>query len=164
LLSGLWLWLLYRNEPLNSYIHFRTIHIYRLGYAVFQCFWNIATNRNVAGSIHDGFVNNFLWHNSSGRKFSLGSTQPLTERIPGIFPGLKLDGAYGWQHYHIHLPIVLISRSPGLLEPSGPVKACNGIALLFTYLLFKWVSLKCNRFVPCSRRTVREQEWLNERQ
>jgi hypothetical protein len=30
---------------------------------------------------------------------------------------------------HLHVPIVLKSGSLILLEPSGPVKACNGIAL-----------------------------------
>jgi hypothetical protein len=30
---------------------------------------------------------------------------------------------------HLQVPIVLISGVPNLLEPSGPVQACNGIAL-----------------------------------
>jgi hypothetical protein len=34
-----------------------------------------------------------------------------------------------WQPYHLHVPIFLKSRSLSLLEPSGPVQACNGIAL-----------------------------------
>ena len=32
------------------------------------------------------------------------------------------------------MPIVLKSASLKLLEPSGPVQACTGIALLFTFL------------------------------
>ena len=43
--------------------------------------------------------------------------------------GVKAAGAYGWQPYHLHVPIVLKSGSPNLLEPSGLVQACNGIAL-----------------------------------
>ena len=39
--------------------------------------------------------------------------------------------------YHLHVPIVLKSGSLNLLEPSGPVQACNGIALPFLHLLFK---------------------------
>jgi hypothetical protein len=35
-----------------------------------------------------------------------------------------------YQEYFLTLPIVLKSGSLGLLEPSGPVQACNGIALL----------------------------------
>jgi hypothetical protein len=33
------------------------------------------------------------------------------------------------QPCHIHVPIVLKSGSLNLLEPSGPVEVCNGIAL-----------------------------------
>jgi len=43
--------------------------------------------------------------------------------------GVKAAGAYGWQPYYLHVPIVFISGSLSLLEPSGPVQACNGIAL-----------------------------------
>jgi hypothetical protein len=38
-------------------------------------------------------------------------------------------GAYGSQPYHLHVPIVLKSGSIKLLEPSGPVQACYGLAL-----------------------------------
>ena len=44
--------------------------------------------------------------------------------------GVKAAGAYGWQPYHLHVPIVLKSGGLILLETSGPVQACNGIALL----------------------------------
>jgi hypothetical protein len=43
-----------------------------------------------------------------------------------------MAGAWGWQPYHLRLLIVLKSGSLNLLEPSGPVQACNGIALPFT--------------------------------
>jgi hypothetical protein len=36
---------------------------------------------------------------------------------------------------HLHVPIVLKSGSLSLLESPGPVKACNGIALPFAFLL-----------------------------
>jgi len=42
---------------------------------------------------------------------------------------VKVAGAYGWQPYHLHVPTVLKSGRLNLLEPSGPVQACNGIAL-----------------------------------
>jgi len=35
--------------------------------------------------------------------------------------------------YHLHVPIVLKSGSLNLLEPSGHVQACIGIALPFTF-------------------------------
>jgi hypothetical protein len=38
-----------------------------------------ATSRKVAGSIPDGFIGIFYWHNPSGRAMALGLTQPLTE-------------------------------------------------------------------------------------
>jgi len=53
------------------------------------------------------------------------------------FLGVKAAGAQGWQLYHFHVPIVLKSGNLNLLEPSGPVQACNGIALHFT-LLISW--------------------------
>ena len=45
---------------------------------------------------------------------------------------VKAAGAYGLQPYHLHVLIVLKSGSLDLLEHSGPVQACNGIALPFT--------------------------------
>jgi len=47
--------------------------------------------------------------------------------------GVKAAGAYGWQPYYLHVPIVLKSGSLNLLEPSGPVQVCNGIALPFKW-------------------------------
>jgi len=38
-----------------------------------------ATSRKVAGSIPDGVIGFFHWHNPSGRTMALGLTQPLTE-------------------------------------------------------------------------------------
>jgi hypothetical protein len=38
-----------------------------------------ATNRKVAGSIPDGVIGIFHWHNPSDRTMALGSTQHLTE-------------------------------------------------------------------------------------
>ena len=78
----------------------------------------------------------FHWHNPSGRKISLGLSHPLTKMCTrNISCGVKAAGAYGWQIYHLHVPIVLKSGSLKLLEPSGPVQACNGIALPFCLYL-----------------------------
>jgi len=61
---------------------------------------------------------------------ALGSTQPLTEMSTrNISWGVKAIGAYGWQPYYLHVPTVLKSGNLNLLEPSGPVQVCNGIAL-----------------------------------
>ena len=94
------------------------------------------TSRKVAGSIPDGFIGIFRRHNPSSRTMALGSTQPLTEMSTrNISWGVKAGGAYGWQPYHLHVPIVLKSVSLNLLEPSGPVQSCNGIALPLPYCL-----------------------------
>ena len=64
----------------------------------------------------------------------LGSNQPLSEmNTRNISWGIKAAGAWGWQPYHLHVPIVLKSGSLNLLEPSGPVHVCTGIAV--PYLL-----------------------------
>ena len=38
-----------------------------------------ATSQKVMGSIPDGVIRIFHWHNPSGRTMALGLTQPLTE-------------------------------------------------------------------------------------
>jgi hypothetical protein len=52
--------------------------------------------------------------------------------------GVKAASALCWQPYHLHVPTVLKSGSLNLLEPSGPVQACNGIAELFLTLHQPW--------------------------
>jgi hypothetical protein len=47
------------------------------------------------------------------------------------FLGVKAAGAWDWQPYHVHVPIVFKPGNLKLLEHSGPVQACNGIALHF---------------------------------
>jgi len=78
-------------------------------------------------------LNFFYWHNPPGRTMALGSTRPLTEMSTRNVSWGK--GGRCWQPYHLHMPIVLISGSLKLLEPSGPVQACNGIALPLPLLL-----------------------------
>ena len=68
---------------------------------------------------------------------ALGLTQPLTEMSTrNISWGVKAAGAEGWQLYYLHVPIVLKSGSLYLLEPSGPVQACNWIAFTFHCYVF----------------------------
>jgi hypothetical protein len=53
-----------------------------------------ATNRQVAGSIPDGVIGIFQWHNPAGRTMVLGSTQPLTEMSTRCISwGVKAAGA-----------------------------------------------------------------------
>jgi hypothetical protein len=70
---------------------------------------------------------------------TLGLTQPVTQMSSrNISWGVKALGVYGWQPYHLHVSTVLKSGSLKLLEPSGSVQACNGIALYgyYAYQLF----------------------------
>ena len=53
-------------------------------------------------------------------------TKMLTK---GVSWGVEVASAWGWQPYHFHMPIVLNSGRPNLLESLGPVHACTGIPL-----------------------------------
>ena len=44
------------------------------------------------------------------------------------------------------MPIVLKSGSLNLLEPSGPVQACNGIALPFTFFTLEYYVLTTYKY------------------
>jgi len=89
-----------------------------------------AISRKVAGSIPGGTIRISNWINPSGRTLALESIQPLTEKSTwSISWEVKVACAYGWQPYHLHVPIVLKSGSFNFLDPSGPVQVCNGIAL-----------------------------------
>jgi len=69
---------------------------------------NCATSRKVAGSIPDGATGGPAIESVSKIEF-------LRERV-------KADVAHGRQPYHMHVPIVLISGSLNLLDPSGPIQ------------------------------------------
>jgi hypothetical protein len=88
------------------------------------------TSQKVVSSIPNGIIGIFHRHNPSGCTMALGLTQPRTEMSTrNISSKVKAAGATGWQPYHLHMLTVLKSGSLNLLEPSGPVQACNGIAL-----------------------------------
>jgi len=90
------------------------------------------TSRKVKGSIPAGLIGILHWH-PSGRTMALGSNQPLTEMCTrNISWGVKAAGAQGWKPYHLNVPTVLKYGRLSLLEPSGPVQACNGDCFTFT--------------------------------
>jgi hypothetical protein len=68
----------------------------------------------------------FHSHNPSGRIVAVRSTQPLT-KVPQLFPGGK-----GGQCVGLILPPSFADCheiwSLNILEPSGPVQACPGLA------------------------------------
>ena len=98
-------------------------------FAVAQWLRHYATDRQVAGSIPDGVIGIFQWHNPSGRTMALGSTQPLIEMSTRCISW----GKGGWCVRLTTLPIscAVVTKSGNLnfLEPSGPLQACNGTAL-----------------------------------
>ena len=49
-------------------------------------------------------------------------------------PGSKGGQCIRLTTYHLHVPIVKKSGGLNLLEPCGPVQACNGTALPFTHM------------------------------
>jgi hypothetical protein len=69
----------------------------------------------------------FHRHNPSGPIMALGSPRPLISDYHDYFLGGK-GGRYVGLTLPFHAPPVLKSESSNLLESSGPVRACTGIA------------------------------------
>ena len=109
--------------------HLFILFISSLGFCLRHC----ATSWKVAGSIPDGVIGIFHWHIPFGHTMALGEVDSDSNRneYQEYLLGVKAAGAYGWQPYHLHVPIVLKSGSFNFLEPSGPVQACNGISFPF---------------------------------
>jgi len=111
-----------------------------------------ATSRKVAGSIPCYVTEVSNWLNPSGRPLALESTQPLTEtNIRGVSWGAKTAGVYSWQPYQLHVSIVLIIDSLKLLELSGPVQPCTGIAVPKAAHAELWLApfmKTCTSYVP----------------
>ena len=78
----------------------------------------------------------------------LGLTQPVTEMSTrNISWGVKAAGAWDWQPYRLHVWIVWKSGSYSILQPSGPLQACDAIALP---LLFSgWEHQNCSTTRTC---------------
>ena len=67
---------------INLYFCYNKIKVdiyLRMGHAVAQSVEALRYNPVVVGSIPDGVIGIFHWHNLSGGIMALGSTQPLTE-------------------------------------------------------------------------------------
>ena len=68
-----------RNKNRRCFAHIRHfIDKYNIAFSTVLK-GHCATSRKVAGSIPDGVIGIFHWHNPSGRTMTLESTQPLTE-------------------------------------------------------------------------------------
>jgi len=125
------------SQPASKYLHSglkKKLNLYMFKGGTRWRSWvsHCAKSRKVAGSITDGVIGIFYWHNTSDRTMVLGLTQSLTEMSTRNIPWrLKVAGARGWRPYQLHVPIILKSGSLKFLEPSGPLQACRGIALSF---------------------------------
>jgi len=86
-------------------------------------------NRKVARSIPDGVIGIFHWHNPSGRTMAPGLTQPLTEMNTRCISWGKGGQCVGLTTLLPPCADCLEIWEPQPPGPSGPVQACNGIAL-----------------------------------
>jgi len=79
----------------------------------------------------------------SDQTMALESTQPLVKMNNRNIPGGKGGRCVRLTTYHLHVSIVKKSGGLNLLEPFGPVQACNGTALyiyIYTDRLYTSVS------------------------
>ena len=127
----------------------RWLHVSLQGYG--KWYWNDITWLNgnnitwLNGNITWFNGNNITWLNGNNPPVSnyynttnvtLESTQPLSEMSTReISWRIQTAGAQDWQPYHLHVKIVLKCGNLNLLEPSGPVQACN------------WIALPCSTYV-----------------
>ena len=81
------------------------------------------------GSIPDGVIGIFQWHNPSGLTMTLGSTQPLTEMSTMCIFGGKAGRCVRLTTLPPSCAVVMKSGNLKFLEQSGPLQACNGAAL-----------------------------------
>ena len=116
--------------------------ILNLERAVVQWLRHYATNRQVAGSIPDGVIGIFQWHNRSGRTMSPGSTQPLTEMSTKCISWGKGGRCARLTTLPPSCAVVMKTGNLNFLELSGPLQACNGTALpatvIFRNIPWKW--------------------------
>ena len=122
--------------PAKIELHgFRQFTTYDWGTRWRSCLRHCATSRKVADSdsrwCHWNFSLTWSFRPHYGPGVDAASNR---NEYQEYFLGVNAAGAYGWQPYHLYMPTVLKSGSLNLLEPSGTVQACNGIALLlYTY-------------------------------
>jgi len=88
-------------------------------------FRHCGTNQKVKGSIPDGVIGIFHWHNPSVHTTALGLTQPLTEMSTrNISWGVKATSMKGWQPCHLNV------LKFGCLNPQGLSSPVMGLLYL----------------------------------
>ena len=98
--------------------------------AVAQWLTCCATNRKVAGSIPAGVIGIFHWHEILPIALRPWGRLSLQQKwVPGAFPGGKGGRCVRLTTLPPSCAVVMKSGNLNFLEPSGPLQACNGIAL-----------------------------------
>ena len=124
--------------------------------AVAQWLRCCATNRKVAGSIPDGVIGIFHWHNPSDR--IMGSTQPLTEMSTRRISWGKCGRCVRLTTLPPPCAVVMKSVNLNFLEPSGPLQACNGTDLPF--ISFRHYNTWCS-FTSCFSASLANSPWYS---
>ena len=91
------------------------------------------TNRQVAGSIHDGVTGFFIDIFLPTAPWPWGRFSPWWKWDPGVFPGGKGGRCVKLTTLPPSCTFVMKSGNLNFLEPSGPLQACNGTAWPFYY-------------------------------
>ena len=104
-----------------------------------------ATSGKVAGSIPDGVIGIFHWHNSSGRSMALALTRPLTEMSTrNISWGVKAAGPQGWNLTTFMCRLSWNLGASTSWNPQGLSRPVMGLLyLFFTYIMCILKSATC---------------------
>ena len=106
-----------------------------------------ATSRKVAGSIPDGVIGVFHWHNPSGSTIAPESTQYLTEKVPGIFPegkGGRCVGLTTLPHSCGNCHEIWWPQPPGNIRARPALyRDCFTFTLLVNCVFQTWPDLNC---------------------
>ena len=114
---------------------------YLLRTAVAQLLRWCATDRKVAGSIPNGVIAIFHWHNNSDRTMTLGSNQTLTEMSTRCISWGKSGRCIGLKTLPPSCDVVMKSVKLNFLDPSGHARPVTW--LLFLYLFITENSCNC---------------------
>ena len=126
---------LYNGDLYLYLLLFRRNYYWRLGTAVAQWLRCCATNRKVAGSIPDGVIGIFHWHKSSRSHYGPGVDSASNRNdYQENFLGVNAAGAYGWQPYHLPVPLSWNLGTLTSWEPLGHSRPVTGLICLFLLL------------------------------
>ena len=130
--SSLWNFSVCHFPPLRS--KYSPQHCVLKGTAVAQWLRCCATKRKVAGSIPDGVLGIFHWHNPPDRTMALDSASNRNEYQEN-FLWVNAAGAWGCQTYHLPVPLSLYLGILTFRNPLGHSRPVTGLIFHF-YCVF----------------------------